>query len=68
VTDLVLLQGDAVDAAHVFFWHVGWSGLSSGDVRVDDEEVLSKFKSFGARVKRIGFYREVAAWHANDEA
>lgn len=61
VTDLVLLQSEA--AEHEFFWHVGWSGLSSGGPRFDAEEVERKFAAFGARVKRSGSYREVAAWH-----
>jgi hypothetical protein len=65
VTQLALLQGDT---AHEFFWHVGWSGLSSGEPRLDDKKVASKFKSFGPNIKRIGFFREVAAWAANEVA
>ncbi len=61
-TDLVLLQGETTDTMHEFFWHIGWSGLSSGSPHVGDEEVLHKFDSFGASVNRIGFYTEVAAW------
>ena len=65
VTDLSLLarqneiEGD--DVVHEFFWHVGWSGQPTGKVLVDDEELIRKFQSFKARVKRIGFYMEVAA-------
>jgi hypothetical protein len=66
VTDLTLLErenemeGD--DVEHEFFWHVGWSGLRSGNARVDDKEVARKFESIKAKVKRIGSHREVAAW------
>jgi hypothetical protein len=63
VTELALMQSENADTGHEFFWHVGWSGLSSGELRVDDEKVVSKFKSLSATIKRIGSYREVAAWH-----
>jgi hypothetical protein len=66
VTALQLLQAEKGDRGNEFFWLVGWSGLSSGEPRVDDEKVLSKFKSFGARTRRIGSYAEVAAWQGND--
>jgi len=61
VTDLVLLQGSATNE---FFWHVGWSGLSSGGARVDDAEVQSKFDSLVAKLQSLGSYQEVAAWHS----
>jgi len=60
VTDLVLLQGPAT---HEFFWHVGWSGLSSGGVHVDDEKVQRKFDSLVGKLQPLGSYQEVAAWH-----
>jgi hypothetical protein len=64
VTDLVLLQGETADTRHEFFLHVGWSGLSGrGSLNVDNEEVLRKFESFGARLEFVGAYTEVAAWH-----
>lgn len=72
VTDLTLLEreneteGD--DVEHEFFWHVGWSGLRSGNARVDDKEIARKFDSFKAEVKRIGSHREVAAWPKGAEA
>ena len=65
VTDLRLLkrqneiEGD--DVGLEFVWHVGWNGQPTGKVSVDDEEVIRKFQSFKARVKRIGSYMEVAA-------
>ena len=60
VTDLALLEGEATDE---YLWHVGWSGLSSGGPRIDNEEVQREFKAFGARLKLVGSYAEVAAWH-----
>ncbi len=70
VFDLRLLEreneteGDNVQ--NEFFWHVGWSGQPTGNVHSDDEEVARKFGAFKADVKRIGSYREVAAWHKGD--
>src|SRR5437879_9107393 len=58
VTGLVLLErknefeGD--DFGHEFFWHVGWSGLTPGNFKVDgvrDEEVARKFETFKADVR-----------------
>jgi hypothetical protein len=68
VIDLVLLQGEPEGRTKgcEFFWHVGWSGLAMGDVRLDDETVASKLGSFKPRIKRLGFYSEVAAWHENN--
>jgi hypothetical protein len=67
VTDLVLLQGQEATTTHEFLWHVGWSGLSSGDARIDDNDVQRKFNAFGARIKRLGVFGEVAAWQTDDE-
>jgi hypothetical protein len=70
VTDLMLLEreneieGD--DVGNEFSWHVGWNGQPTGKVLVDDEEVARKLESFKARIKRLGFYSEVAAWHKGD--
>jgi hypothetical protein len=68
VTSLELLQGgtDTGASTREFLWLVGWSGLSSGDVRIDDESAQKKFKSFKARLKRLGSYREIAAWDEGD--
>jgi hypothetical protein len=65
VTDLVLLQAEPEGRTTgcEFFWHVGWSGVATGDVRLDDETVARKLESFKTRIKRLGFYSEVAAWH-----
>lgn len=70
VTGLVLLQGEFKGGTTgcEFFWHVGWSGLAMGDVRLDDETVASKLESFKPRIKRLGFYSEVAAWHKGEVA
>ena len=68
VTDLVLLQAEPEGRTKgcEFFWHVGWSGLATGGDRLDDETVARKLESFKARIKRLGFYSEVAAWHEGD--
>ncbi len=70
VTDLVLLQAETEGRTTgcEFSWHVGWSGLATGDVRLDDETVARKLELFKARIKRRGFYSEVAAWHEGDVA
>ena len=70
VTDLVLLQAEpgGRTTGCEFFWHVGWDGLPSGEARVDDETVAHKLESFKARIKRLGFYSEIAAWHKGDVA
>jgi hypothetical protein len=39
-----------------------------GGVRLDDETVAGKLESFKARIKRLGFYSEVAAWHEGEIA
>ncbi len=69
VLDLSLLQGraDTGAATHEFFLLVGFGGLSSADIRIDDDAVESKFKKFGAKLKRLGFFKEVNAWK-EDEA
>ena len=70
VTELVLLQAEPEGrtTACEFFWHVGWSGLTTGRDHLDDETVARKLESFKARIKRLGFYSEVAAWHEGDVA
>jgi hypothetical protein len=46
VTDLVLLQAEPEGRTKgcEFFWRVGWSGLTTGDLRLDDETVAGKLK------------------------
>ena len=69
VTELVLLRSEPTATKHKFLWLVGWSGLTGhpkAGARVDDEEVLGKFKTFGATVKRLGAWDEVASWRAPD--
>ncbi len=70
VISLALLE--SVPSTHkgtnTFFMHAGWSGLAGDRVGVDDAEVRRKFESFGARVERLGAYREVAIWPEAAEA
>jgi hypothetical protein len=67
VTDLTLLEREnefeGNDHAREFYWLVGWSGLSGGNARVDDEKVLHKFEAFKADIKRIGYFNEMTNWH-----
>jgi hypothetical protein len=58
------IEGD--DVENGFAWHVGWSGQPTGEVHVDDREIVRKFNAFKPDLKRIGSYREVAAWHKDD--
>jgi len=60
VTGLVLLQGRETNTAHRFFWHIGWSGLPGGRLRVDNQDVQNEFEAFNASLKRLGVYEEVA--------
>jgi hypothetical protein len=70
VTNLVLLRG--VTARHErtsrFLLQVGFNGLATGGVRVDDEEVQRKFESFGASIEKRRAYDEVAVWADAAEA
>ena len=70
VTGLALLRGVSPthERTHTFFMEVGFNGLATGGVRVDDEEVQRKFAAFGARVEHLGAYDEVAVWHPEAEA
>lgn len=61
-----LLEGD--DVTNEFFLHVGWSGLRTGEVRLDDETVVRKLEAFMAAVKHIGYYEEVATWDEREAA
>ena len=65
VTGLSLLSHEGMNT---FFLHVSYTGLATGDVRVDNEEVRKKFEGlYGAHVKRLGTYNEVAAWSENHD-
>jgi hypothetical protein len=68
VVDLALLQGRAETNApnHEFFLQAGYNGLATGDIRIDDEAVAAKFKGFGAKLKRLGFFKEIAAWNEDE--
>jgi hypothetical protein len=68
VTGLTLLRGvtETHERMHTFFMHVNYAGLATGKLRVDKEEVQSKFETFGARIEHIGAFDEVAAWFENN--
>ena len=68
MTDLVLLQAEPGGRNTGCEFYVGWSGLAMGGDRLDDKTVARKLESFKARIKRLGFYSEVAAWHERDVA
>jgi hypothetical protein len=70
VTDLVLQQAEPEGRTTgcEFFWRGGWSGQPTDKLHVDDEKVAGKLEAFKARIKRLGFYSEVAAWHKGDVA
>ena len=59
-------EGD--DIRREFLLHVEWSGVSAGDARLENPEVLHKFEAFKAEVKRLGSYEEVAVWDAQTAA
>ncbi len=64
VTELLLLRRETTATAHRFLWLVGWSGLDPQSApHVDDEAVRGKFSdTFGATVKRLDAWEEVARW------
>ena len=68
VTELLLLRREGTRAAHRFLWLVGWSGIvpsSDWYPRADDEAVGSQLSdTFGATVKRLDAWQEVAHWRA----
>ena len=70
VTGLSLFRAlaETHEGMNTFFMHVSYNGLATGDVRVDNEEVRQKFEAlYGAHVKRLGTYNEVAAWSENND-
>ena len=66
VTALTLMQRANVkvgdDAEKEFLLQVGWSGLPTDTLRVDDEEVVRKFEAFGTSLTPVGFYDTAYAW------
>lgn len=62
VTELRLLRCEPTPTQHKFLWLVGWSGLSQGGPRVDDERVNRKLERSGAKVKRLDAWEEIASW------
>lgn len=56
-------------AEHQFFLHMVWSGLrsSAARIRLDDAEAVeSELQSFGAKMRRLGFYTEAARWSGQE--
>jgi hypothetical protein len=69
VGELMLLRCEPTSTRHKFLWLVDWGGLPNEQpmgVRVDDEKVSRKFERFGATVKRLDAWDEVARWRASD--
>ncbi len=68
VTELRLLQRDGTQRSHRFIWLVGWSGIlpSTGwRPGLDDDSVASELSNtFGATMKRLDEWQEVAHWRA----
>jgi hypothetical protein len=67
VEDLEFAERETTDGGHRFLRIVRWSGIDPGDgpwedmpVRVDDEAVLQKLASFGAKTTRHARWQEVA--------
>ncbi|WP_102126986.1 hypothetical protein [Deinococcus planocerae] len=54
-------EPDSEREGHTFLLHVEWSGLGGdyAQLRLDDEAVEGRLATFGARLQRLGFYREV---------
>lgn len=61
VTGLTLLQSRAADDSHEFYLLAGWSGLPDRDIQAT-EAATKKLAGFKAKLKRVGDYREAAAW------
>jgi hypothetical protein len=62
VEEVELLQGQTAETSHDFLWLVHWNGLEheKAGAHVDDEAVQRKFEEFGASMKRIGAWQEIA--------
>jgi hypothetical protein len=60
------VEGD--NFANHFVWQVDWNGLPIETIRVDNEEVASKFALFQAKLTRLGFYKTVASWRPDKPA
>ncbi len=67
VLRLSLWQSHDSDADHHFLWEVDWSGLSGHDIRAEDESIQHKFEKYGAKLKHLGTYDEVAKWPSTND-
>lgn len=65
VLGLALWQEDTESetGGQTFFLHVEWNGLGGNyaRLRLDDEAVEGRLAGFGARLHRLGLYREVVS-------
>ena len=66
VTDMTLMQQanehGGNSAGNEFLWLVGWSGLPTDTVSMDNVEVGRKFEAFQASLTLLGFYNRAATW------
>lgn len=64
VTSVTLLRGvaDTHQRMPTFLMNVGYDGMATGRVNVDDQAVRDKFESFGAQIERVGAFTQVAVW------
>lgn len=62
VTSLALQQSGDSNEDNKFLWQVGWEGVPNRDVQVTVAKVKNKFEAFGAKVKRLGTFTDVANW------
>jgi hypothetical protein len=60
VTSLALLRGvaDTHAPTHTFMIHLGFDGLASGGLRIDDEDAQRDFDAYGAPLERLGAFGE----------
>jgi hypothetical protein len=69
VTGLTLWRGRA--ETHVetdtFMVIMDFSGLATGQLRVDDDDVQRDFEAFGAPLQRVGVFSQRAVWPIGPE-
>src|SRR5258705_13616194 len=65
IINLILLQGTNGNLANDFFLHLDWNGLTGEDIimmiRIEDDDINQKFRSFGGRIENLGTYEKVAS-------
>jgi hypothetical protein len=64
VLGLELWRGlaDTHESTDTFLVVMDFSGLSTGKLQVDDEQVVSAFEAFGAPLERVGAFSEKGVW------